>query len=252
MFSGLYFYEIVLLSLGVTLFIVLTLIVVVKVFRGESVGGMVTFFIVPILFIGFPSIKAIQYKDGVLSVQMMTHDLQQQPTDLHLRDTLEKALRNVSPRAMSALGDGNSLAVVASAQYALGKESEAKANLRSALAAKASSNIAVELKQKIDAVDEIERLTPVVTAHPENKELASELQVSVQRATFLGLANPHALLRVASGQKALGQPDQAASTEGKVRAIRTSSATAPKLSNEPLVAIQRPKGGGSHPPNARR
>ena len=67
--DGLYGYEIVLGALGVLLFVALLPMLLRQIWRDKPYGGLLAFFILPVAMIGFPSIKSIQYKDGVVSLE---------------------------------------------------------------------------------------------------------------------------------------------------------------------------------------
>jgi hypothetical protein len=60
-FAGLFWYEIVLLALGVMLFVVLLNALRSALAAGRSYAGLLPFFMLTIVMVGYPSIKSIQY-----------------------------------------------------------------------------------------------------------------------------------------------------------------------------------------------
>ncbi len=100
--DGLHSYEVVLLLLGGLLFIVLTISLAAFMMRGRPFGTFLPFFGLSIVMMGFPAIKSVQYKDGVLSIDKTTAELQKDPTNATLRDTLEKRLAQLADRPPSS------------------------------------------------------------------------------------------------------------------------------------------------------
>ena len=81
MFAGLYLGEIVLLVLGVVLFVVLLGALRKALAAGRSYAGLLPFFLVTIVMIGYPSIKSLQYKDGMLQIENDTATVESPTAD---------------------------------------------------------------------------------------------------------------------------------------------------------------------------
>jgi hypothetical protein len=81
LFDGLYPYEVVLLILGALFFLLLAVLLVLLVVRGKPYTGMLAFFAIPIVMIGYSSIQEITFQDGAVTIQKTTAQLQAAPTD---------------------------------------------------------------------------------------------------------------------------------------------------------------------------
>jgi len=81
MIAGLYLGEVVLLVLGVALFIVLLGALRRALAAGKSYAGLLPFFLVTIAMIGYPSIKSIQYKSGMVEIDKDTEAVESSSTD---------------------------------------------------------------------------------------------------------------------------------------------------------------------------
>src|SRR6266700_8163783 len=94
--EGLYPGETVLLILGTVLFVVLIFAFVYQLTRQRSLGPLLGFFVVPIVMIGYPSIRSIEFKDGVVSIDKTTQQLLSNPTDASVRESLQKQLEQTT------------------------------------------------------------------------------------------------------------------------------------------------------------
>src|SRR5436305_6938997 len=97
-FDGLYSYEVVLLVLGAVFFLVLMIAFVVLLSQGKPYGTLLVAFVIPIVMIGFPAIKSVQYHDGVVTIDKLTHDLQHNPTDSAKRAELNQKVSELASR----------------------------------------------------------------------------------------------------------------------------------------------------------
>jgi hypothetical protein len=120
--DGLYGYEIVLAALGVLLFVALLPLLVRQILRDKPYGGLLAFFLLPVAMIGFPSVKSIQYKDGVLSLEKDARQLRQDPTNTALRQKVARQVSDISGRPSSS---AETKAKVAQAQFELGDHAAA-------------------------------------------------------------------------------------------------------------------------------
>jgi hypothetical protein len=116
-FNGLYGYESIMLVLGVLLFLVLIFVLLRSVVKDQPWGKLVPFFFLPILMIGFPSIKKLSYDDGKIELEKVTHTLSDNPTDTATRRQAEAAIRAVQDRGQQ---DPGALVALAGAHWALG------------------------------------------------------------------------------------------------------------------------------------
>ena len=97
--EGLYPYERLLAACGLVLFASLIWIIILRVKRRESIKVELLGFVVPIVMIGFPAIKKIQYEDGKPTIDKQVRLLERNPENHEARAELEETLANVEKRA---------------------------------------------------------------------------------------------------------------------------------------------------------
>jgi tetratricopeptide (TPR) repeat protein len=236
-FEGLYFHEVVLLVLGVLLFVMLVIGFFYQLVHKRSMAPLLPFFSIPIAMIGFSSVKSIQYKDGLIAIDKTTQQLQENPTDTSLRQTLQQQVAKIAARPSS---NPQSTVLVAKAQYALGDEEAAKNNLQKALQASPTDPAAHELQRKIAVVDSLKQLASQVEADPANDAAKARLASTLAQTSELKLASPVAVVQVARAQTALGEHTKALENTQKVLAIAPNSPTALQLQNTIKSRITAP------------
>jgi tetratricopeptide (TPR) repeat protein len=102
-------------------------------------------------------------------------------------------------------------------------------NLQKALQEDPKSTEALELKEKIGAIQQLDRLTEQVKSDPQNEAAKQELTSRLEQAARVPIANPQALAKVALAQAAIGRPQEAASTAEKAIKISPNAASSTAL-----------------------
>src|SRR5215469_5677296 len=148
-FDGLYLGEVVLLVGGAILLIVLVIALLYQLMHKRSPAVLLAFFAISIAMIAYPSIKEIQFKDGVVTLTTITEQVAANPTDQNLRQQLQQQVEKVSERPIST---APSAVAVAQAQFELGNEDAAKSNVQKALQATPSDPAAQGLQNKLNVV----------------------------------------------------------------------------------------------------
>jgi len=225
--DGLYLGEVVLLVLGVVLFAVLIVAFVYQLRRQRSLKSLIAFFLVSIVMIVYPSIRSIQYKDGAITLEKMTRELNENPTDVKLREALDEKIKDVAPRVANSPKDAVKLA---RAQFDLGREDEAARSLERVPPSNADLPEVRELRTHIDQVDRLRSLANKVEANPGDQQSRGELQRTLAAADQVKWANPNALAVVSKAQSALGEHTKAEA------AIEKAIRIAP---NNPKIRRQR-------------
>ena len=119
-FEGLNFFETVLLFMGVFLFIVLVFLLIWNVIKQKPFKALLGFFIVPIVMIGYSSIKSIEWKGITLNLQNATDSLNADPGNTTLRSALVSVLGKIEEKGGTLLSSPNAAATVAQAHASLG------------------------------------------------------------------------------------------------------------------------------------
>src|SRR5215510_10179653 len=224
--DGLYLYEIVMLCLGIFLFVVLVLALIYQLMHRRNLAGLLAFFVLSIVMIGYPSIKSVQVqKDGV-TIDKTTRDLQSDPTNPQTRAALEKEVKQISNRPVS---DPATLTRIANAQFTLGNEKEAEEKAQIALERDPHSAEALEVQNKINTLHKLDSAMAEVEKHPDDPTAKAKLQETLSQASRQPTANPVALTKIAKAQAVLGQHEKAADNVNKALQINPNLTEAKKV-----------------------
>ena len=143
--SGLKPYEIVLMILGIALFSVLLWEVIKKGFTMTYGAG----FLLPLAFIGYPSIKSISFIGEIETVKEEINNVQVDRNDAEAKATLEKKLDAVEDRASSP----DDLATISNGYLAIDNQEKAVEKANEVLEKEPDNPKALEVK-KVVAVEE--------------------------------------------------------------------------------------------------
>ncbi len=228
-FDGLYSYEFVLLVLGVLLFLVALVVFVVLVMRGRPFANLLGFFVLPIVMIGFPAFKSFEFSNGVFKVEKETHDLQQDPTNKTLRESLASDVARLSPRPSS---DPAVIATIAHALIALGRNEEARASFNKASQLAPQHPKVLELERRLELDNKLADLAAKAEQQPNNSAAREELQKTLKEASSHPIASPVTIANIARAQTALGDQTQARSNVEKALKIDPNLAQAIQLKSK--------------------
>lgn len=116
--AGLKLHEILLMFLGVILFLALVFILIWKVMKGTSIKSLAIFFLLPIVMIGYTSIKSIAWGDLKIDVNETARAVNNNPNDTTAANKLALLLQQMDLDRIK--GDPQALLGVANAESALG------------------------------------------------------------------------------------------------------------------------------------
>jgi tetratricopeptide (TPR) repeat protein len=235
LFYGLYLYEVVLLVLGIVFFVVLLLAFGYYMKQNRSITPLLAFFVVAIAMIGYPSIKSIQIKDDMVTIEKQTQRLEENPTDASARTTLQETVAKVEQRPIS---NAPALTTIAKAQFALGNDAQAASTADKALQSDPQATEAKNLKSKIDEVNRLHVLATTVEANPADANARAQLQRSVAGLSGTKLASPKALSELARGQAALGDHEKALETANTAVTISPASTETRQLRDSIKIQSQ--------------
>ena len=204
-FQGLYAYECIMLVLGIVLFFA----GLYRVLRGDEAKKQGLLFMFAIIMIGYPSIQSIKYKDGVITIEKTTAQLQANPTNSAQRRLLQTTIDKLGPRILSNSKNADTLAAAASAQYALGQEDVAKVTLQKASEINPHARHVVALQNRIAVFENLSEQSAAVHGNASDEAAKAKLKASLDKASTYQTANPNALMAVAKAQSALGETESA-------------------------------------------
>ena len=238
--GGLYLHEIILMMMGALLFLVLLILLVYSVIRKRDLKLMLMSFLLPVLMIGFSSVKKVQYNELIIELQHKTQRLEEKPGDQQLKAEVEQIVATVTARPNEYSADA--LVTVARAQSALGNEAQALTTVTKALeiapqlpeAAQLKTDIVEQQNLKQDAT-ELEKKAEQLEKNPNDPNLKREVSDKISKVAGRPTRNADVLVRLARAQKAVGQEEQAISTAKQAVKIDPNSATrvAPMLRVDP-------------------
>jgi len=149
LFDGLHLYEVVLLILGSTLFLVLVAVLIISVAKNRSIKPLLLFFVVPILMIGFPAVTKVKFdKDGV-EIDKATKELAENPSNPALKSKLETLIQETKPRLDETRGGP---VKIARAEAVLGDREKALQTLNHALQTNPQLEVAKDLRSRLETV----------------------------------------------------------------------------------------------------
>lgn len=231
MLDGLYLYEVVMLVLGVALFLVLLIAFAVQIFRGYAYGKLLSFFVLPILMVGYPSIESIEFSDGVIKIAKMTHALEEDPTNSVLRTQLANNVEAVSGRIVTK---SNTTIRLARAEFALGDSVAAEERINTLLQKSPRQPAALKLKEQLTLDRNLAVLADHVEKNPQDNEAKSRLSDTVSKVVVMKSASPETITNIARAQAALDEEEKARENVDKALAINPNLTPAINLRSKLL------------------
>lgn len=213
---GLLPFEQVLLVMGVLFFLVLVAAFAVLISRGKPYGTLFPFFALPIVMVGYPGLKSIEFSRNVFKIETYTRELRENPTDNNKRASLARSVANVSSRP---LADPQTSVTVADGQVALGETKAAEENLKKALTIDPELPAALNLKKRIDLDRNLAVLAALAEQKPDNADVKAKLSTTVGEIDNLKTANPQTLSNLARAYHALNNVALAQEIVEKVNKI---------------------------------
>jgi hypothetical protein len=156
--------EIVLLVGGCLFFFALLIVFVGKSLGNKPVTGLLPFFAIPIVMIGFPTISAVKIGGEGVDIENQTAEVQKDPDNEASRKALESTLNDLKGRPFK---NAETITKIARAEFALGQDAEAKRNVDKALESNPNLKTAQDLKTRIEATSSLSAAT-VSEKQPDN------------------------------------------------------------------------------------
>jgi tetratricopeptide (TPR) repeat protein len=208
LFEGLLQYEILLSILGIVLFLVLLFLLVYMIVTGKTVNKLLGFFIIPILMIGYPGIKKIQFKGFIIDLEETVAESPENGPTEDQKEEVEDIISRFNTDRIS-LPENN--ITVARAYAIIGDTLKAYKATEKALEVDPSSASAVNLRDKYSAntMVRIDQIIQDVKQDPSNESLKGELDQTLQKVEPGSLASPADYYTMAKAKEALGQRDEA-------------------------------------------
>jgi hypothetical protein len=195
--EGIQLHELVLIILGFILGLVLIFVFLNGALRGKTNMKILYGFIAPLIMIGYPSIKSIEFSKDVIKIDKLVEDVKRNPTD----SVATKALINgISTLPKSrCVTSSDAMTTIANAQAAVGLYDSAKVTIQKAVVLAPKSDKVQESKREIeekwemhrgfeDKVDRLKHNIDRINANPKNKILRDSLVMNLEDIKQM---NPH-------------------------------------------------------------
>jgi tetratricopeptide (TPR) repeat protein len=187
--DGLKFYEFILLILGVVLFIVLLVILIIYVIQKRAIKGLISFFILPLIMIVYPSIQKITFDNGVVTIEKATEKLKDNPNDTEAKTELNDALGNMQVENIS---DPQTLTKISKGYATIGDTVSALTFVEKAKLNDPKLDEANKLYKKFNKpAVRIERITNEIKTNPNDLSLRDDLDNEVN--SLQGSSNLNAI-----------------------------------------------------------
>ena len=184
--DGLYFYEFILLVLGVLLFITMLVILIVFVIQRRGLKELIIFFFLPVIMIGYPSIQKIKYENGVISLEKQAKEVALDPKNNEARNNLKQTLEEIENRPSS---NSKSLVTFGKAQAVLGDTVKAEKFVDRALRISPNLSEAKKLQSQFNTNQvQIERIISDIKENP--GDLAKKTELKNKISNFAVTPNP--------------------------------------------------------------
>lgn len=200
--DGLYFYEFILLVLGILLFITILVILIVFVIQKRSLKELFIFFFLSIIMIGYPSIQKIVYDNGIVTIEKYATAIAKDPSNSDQRSKLEMTLKKIERRQTM---NYKTLIEFGKAQAILGDTVRAEKLVDRALRISPDFSEARMLQTKFNTPQvQIEKLIAEIKENPGNTSLKTELETKISSFAMAPDSNASVLTTAATAHASLG------------------------------------------------
>lgn len=205
--DGLNFYEFVLLLLGVILFAVILIVLIIYVIQKRPLKGLLAFFILPVVMIGYPGYQKISFDNGVITIEKAQKKLESNPNDVKSRQALENALSNVENKNIS---NPKTLVDIGKGYAVLGDSANALRFVEKALKNNPAQYDAVNIFNKLNGPDKrIERITDQIIVNPNDMALRRDLENEIYKSKGKFQFNANTYMKMAEVYSIIGDTNKA-------------------------------------------
>lgn len=239
--EGIQLHELVLIILGFILGLVLIFVFLFGALRGNTNLKLLYGFIAPLIMIGYPSIKSIEFSKDVVKIDKLVERVNRNPTDtLATRALIEEISTLPKSRCVTS---SDALSTIANAQAAVGLYDSAKVTIQKAVALNPKSDKVLESKKDIEEkwasqrafeqkVNVLKANLTRLTANPKNKLLRDTVALNLNDIKLLDPsihASQHDILAVSMAAAIVGEQQAAEQAIDDVLRISPNQPEAKRL-----------------------
>lgn len=177
--NDLHLYELVLLFLGIFLFLILSAGLLYYIIKKEEIKKLLLFFPIPILMMGYPSIKEITISSDKIAFSKYQEEYIQNPNDTITRQRLEELTKKLEERANTP----EDIIQISKAKLLLGNTKEAIEYADKAIKLEKKRSVSIDETSTVDSEDSnnIFDQSPKVTSQAiQLKQLARIQNMEIQ------------------------------------------------------------------------
>ncbi len=187
--------------------------------QGKTNLKLLIYFFIPIIMIGYPSIKSVSFNNGLVELQKTTRQVELNPRDTAAISKLVAQMEDLS--TARATQSSEALSAVSEAQVALGQYEDAQVTAQKAAAINPTSNTVkqaqknvaqkIEVKKELKQhVQELQQLNKKLESKPNNRLTIDTITRILQQVNQYDVhADKEDLLTVAWSNSLIGKADLA-------------------------------------------
>jgi hypothetical protein len=153
--EGIQLHELVLIILGFILGLVLIFVFLFGALRGNTNMKLLYGFIAPLIMIGYPSIKSIEFSKDVIKIDKLVERVRTNPTDTLATQALIDEISTL-PKSR-CVTSSDAMTTIANAQAAVGLYDSAKVTIQKAVVLNPKSDKVLESKKDIEERWELQK-----------------------------------------------------------------------------------------------
>lgn len=205
-FDGLYGFEVIMLTLGAMLFLVILVLLVLYAVQKRQLKGLLPFFGIPVMMIGYPSIKIIKIGEWLEIVKNYPEETGANPDNSQPGEEVKEALAKLDERPIS---NPATLVTIAETQAVVGDTAKALETVQNALEANPDYKPAVNLNKEIRTQIQIDKNMTRLHQNPGDAAARRELSQQIKTMETVGNLSSTQLLKVARASATLGDTTKA-------------------------------------------
>jgi hypothetical protein len=221
--EGLSGFQIVMLSLGTALFVLMFIVLAVRLALGKTVATLIPFFLISIVMIGYSSIKKFEYNGLVIEIRDISNGTEPPPSSPAARAAFADKLALVAARSPTK----DTQADVARAYLAIGDPTKAYDIARTLSPPGTQTALSERLAPVFDA-----KLKTTLPAEPTQRPTAAqqqEISTLTKHLETSGTLTPEQHVTLARGYIALDKKEDAARTIEAAKRVDPNIAISPKI-----------------------
>lgn len=195
--DGMYLYELALLILGAILFLAMVVMLVIRVSTGQPFKGLIPFFIIPVIMVGFPGIEHLKFLNGMLDLQLKTERAYEKSGNPDIKSELSDQAEKMAKRPVSS---SENLMILAEAFEAADNPGEAKEISKAVLEEQPDNISANRLLKRLTIKESIIR----VQSNPTDAAALKEMEKNITALEAMPLREAPDMLILARGHAAIG------------------------------------------------